>query len=430
MPPEQMLKSRVDLYYVIGYVGNAQSFWRDQATREAEGLEKFLAESKTITREADQLVSDNDAPETKLRKLYERAQQIRYLSYEPTKTQQEEKRENLKDNKSVADILKHGYASANEINLLFVALARAAGFAAAPVRVVDRRRNAFSSNRLDSSQLDAMVVWVRVGSKDYYFDPASRYCPFNLVPWFETDTVGIRIDRDSPGLVQIPGTRTEEAVLERKGSFEVDGDGNLLGNVHVRFTGQEALDRRLENSQSDEVGRRKDLEDEVKGWLPAGSAVELKDVSNWEQSGETLDADFALKVSGFATSTGRRLLLPSGIFQSSERHAFQSAKRVHPVYFSYPYQQVDEITLHLPPGKKVESLPKPRTEDVSFATYEATGRSQGDTVELKRKMVMNGIYFKTDYYPLLRKFFNSVRAGDEQQIVLENATTAQAPQHK
>jgi len=429
MPPEQTLKSRVDFYYTIGYPGNPSSFWRERATRGAEGLKKFLGESKTIDREAAQRVSDNDAPETKLRKLYDRAQQIRYLSYEPAKTQQEEKRQNLRDNKSVADILKHGYASANEINLLFVALARAAGFEAAPVMVADRHRNFFTSNLLDERQLDAMVVWVRVGTKDYYFDPASRYCPFNLLPWFETATTGIRVDKNSPGLVEIPAPQSDQAMIERKGSFELDNDGNLQGNVHVRFTGQEALDRRLENSESDEAGRRKEMEDEVKGWLPTGSTVELKGVSNWKESGESLDADLTLKIPRFATSTGRRLLLSSGAFQVNERHAFQSAKRVHPVYFRYPYQEVDEISLRLPPGRKVASLPNPRVQNSSFASYEATSRTQGETVELKRKLVINGILFPVAYYPALRLFFNTVRAGDEQQIVLENATTAQVPQH-
>ncbi len=426
-PPQRVLKSRVDFYYSIGPV-YPSVFWIDQSRLLAESLQEYLAESKAIAREAARLVSDHEAPETNLRKLYERAQQIRYLSYEPSKTQQEEKRQNLKDNKSVSDILKHGYGSANEINLLFVALARAAGFKAAPVMVADRRHNFFNSNVLDIDQLDAMVVWVRAGFKDYYHDPATRYCPFGLVPWFETDTTGLRVG-GPPGLVQIPGGQSKEAVVERKGSFELDNEGNLQGKLHVRFTGQEALDRRLENNDSDEAGRRKALEDEVKGWLPAGSTVELQGVNAWDQSAESLDADFTLKIASFATATGRRLLFPSGLLQSNETQAFKSVKRLHPIYFAYPYREVDEINVRIPAGKKVEGLPNPRIQDEVYATYETTCKTKGETIELKRRLEIFRTYFDSGHYSVLRAFFSRVRSGDEQQVVLENVSTTQANQH-
>jgi hypothetical protein len=425
MPPAEALKARVDFFYVLGFLGNDESFWAEQARREAGDLEKFIGDYKSVRRAADQAVDANDQPETKLRKLYARAQQVRYLSYEPLKTEQEERRENLKTNKNVDDILKHGYGSGNEVNLLFVALARAAGFQSAPVMVADRRHYFFDRSRPDLRQLDAMVVWVRAGAKDYYYDPASRYCSFGSLPWFETNTLGIRVSKVGGGLVTIPPGKSADAVIERKATLELDADGNLQGKLSVNFVGQEALERRSEARETDEAGRRKELEDEVKGWLPPGTTVELKSASNWEQSGDALYAEFTLKVPNYASSTGRRLLARSGIFQANTKRFFQNARRVHPVYFPYPYQEVDDITLQLGSSGKVESLPAPRSQTVSFGSYEASCASQGGTVQLKRKMTMDGIYFTVDYYAALKAFYNTVRAGDEQQIVLQNVSAAQ-----
>src|SRR5260370_18879301 len=96
-----------------------------------------------MEREATRLIAASDTGEAKLRKIYTRVQQVRAVSYESEKTEKERKQENLKENKNAEDVLNRGYAFANEINLLFVALARAAGFEAYPVLVTSRTRSFF-----------------------------------------------------------------------------------------------------------------------------------------------------------------------------------------------------------------------------------------------------------------------------------------------
>jgi len=421
MPPERTLKSRVDFLYVIGSGDDPSSFWQDKGKLMAPSFEKFIGNSKNIQRVVNETAASGDSAETKLRKLYSRAQQIRFVSFEPGKTEKEERRENLKDNKNAEDVLKHGYAFANEINLLFVAFARAAGFDSAPVLVTARDRAFFQKNLLDRSQLSAMVAWVKAGGKDYYFDPATRFCPYNLLPWNETATGGIRVEKDNTLFVDTPNPRSEEAVVERKAFLQLDGEGGLQGKLHVRFTGHEALERRLENRERDEAGRRKALEDEVKGWLPAGSTAELSSVSKWDEASESLDADFALKVANYGAATRRRLLLPLAVFESTTLHALRNSRRVHPVYFPYPYQELDEVTLQLPADRKVEALPAPRSQSTLFGTYKASYESQTGSVKFQRRFVMDRTFFRVEDYPRLRVSFDSVRAGDEEPVVLQKA---------
>src|SRR5205814_9522548 len=121
--------------------------------------------------------------------------QVRYLSYEPSRTAKEEKSEHLSENKTAEDILRHNYAYANEINYLFTALARSAGFDASVVEVVNRASNVFEPQVLDASQLNAMIVLVRLNGESLFFDPATRFCPYGVVPWFESDTHGLRWDK-------------------------------------------------------------------------------------------------------------------------------------------------------------------------------------------------------------------------------------------
>src|ERR1022692_2182208 len=104
-------------------------------------------------------VSPNDAPEAKLRKLYDRVQQLRNTTYEPQKTEQEQKRANEKSNENVnaEDVWKRGYGNRVELTWLFLGLARAAGFEAYGCWVSDRRISFFSPVTMEGRKLDANV---------------------------------------------------------------------------------------------------------------------------------------------------------------------------------------------------------------------------------------------------------------------------------
>ena len=241
--------------------------------------------------------------------------------------------------------MKHGYGSGREINLTLAALSRAAGFEAALLLVASRRSNLFWPELPDRSQLNANIAWVRAGGKDYYLDPATVYCPFDLLPWEETGAIGIAVGHAPiglayakfTGLIRTPTPDSSGAIIKRMANLQLNAEGAVEGTVSVRFMGQEALERRISARNRDEAARRKTLEDEVKGWISNAATLELQGAVNWENSDEPLHADFSVKVPDFAVSTGRRQLFRPSFFASAKN--FQSTTRIHGIYFPYPSQR-------------------------------------------------------------------------------------------
>jgi hypothetical protein len=391
----------------------------------AEAYDKFIGESKGIKEAVKELVAPNDSDETKLRKLYGRAQQIRYLSYEHSKTGKEKQREDLRTNKSAEDVLVHGYASINEINLLFVALARAAGFEASPVRVADFNRTVFRKELPDISQLSAMVVWVKAGSKEYFLDPATLFCPFDILPWGEAGASGISVGA-SWHLARSPEPQSGAAVIERKAQLQLDRGGNLEGKMQVTFSGQEALERRVDNREADEAGRRTTLEDEVKSWLPAGSKVVMQHAGKWDQAEGPLQAEFTVKIPDYGIPMMHRMIMPLAIFGTQAGNPFLTPKRNLTVWIPYPYQVSDDVTVQLPSDLKIEALPAARKFSVYFANYETSCQDQSGILHMQRKFVMEGRTFDTSHYSDLRSFSLNWRIGDEDQIVLQIVSPTQA----
>ncbi len=386
MPPESAVRSRVDFYYVFGYASVPQVFWLDQGKRYGEVVEKFIGNHKDIRRVAEETVGPDDPPLTKLRKLYARAQQIRNLSFERRKTAKEEKHEDLKESKNVSDVLKHGYGSGGEINLLFTALARAAEFDAYLVRAAGRGEYFFDVNLLDWAQLNSDVVEVKSGSQDLYFDPGTIYCPFDLLPWGETGVQGVRLDKENPAFVKTTQPKSADAVIGRRAALELDPSGNLKGKLHVSFGGQSALDWRLDARDEDDTERRKGLEDEVKSWLASGASVKLVTATGWEGSEQPLEANCEIELPTYGSSTGRRLLLPAAVFQSGRKNPFQHAERQYAVYFHYPRQEVDDVMIELPKGYEVETLPAPQKVAPGFSQYETSCEKKANALHFKESL--------------------------------------------
>jgi hypothetical protein len=423
MPPESFLNGRVHFYYTVGYIGD---YWRTISKARAEMAQKFIEKTHFLERTANNIAPPSDPPETRLRKLYARVQQVRYLSYEPSRTEKEGKREHLSENKSAEDILRHNYGYVNEINFLFAALARSAGFDASIVEVVNRASTIFEPQVLDASQLNAMVVLVRLKGESLYFDPATRFCAYGVVPWFESGTLGVRWDMLGGNVLEVHAPAIESAAIERTAELKLQPDGSLEGTLEIVFTGQEALDRRLSASNEDDAGRRKLLEDEVKELTPPGATIDLDAVSGWQDSEQPLRIRCRLRAPRFAALTRRRMLFPMAVFQANRKNLFTHAYRVQPVYFQHGYREIDKITISIPAGYRLEALPSEAEDKTSFAAFHAKRSSEAGLLRLERQAEMSGYSFPVQSYGSLREYFEKLRQSDAENVVLHKVDSAQA----
>jgi hypothetical protein len=427
MPPETSLQARVEFFYADADTPDQETvdhYWNRLGKKWSSELDAFVNKKGALEKDLSQTVSATDAPEVRLQKIYSRVQKLRNLSMEEAKTEKEGKQEQLKPNLNVEDVLKHGYATALQMNYTFVGLARAAGFTAAEVFVAPRNHNFFSPKMRDSDELGANIVWIRAGTKEYYLDPAASYFRFGLLPWYETDTNGLRISKEGAEIVSIPPSPTADATMVRHAALELDEDGLASGKLDLELAGQSAAIWREDERREDETGRKKAFENKLKEWLPAGSSVEVTSIKNWEDNALPIRVEATAKIPNFGTSAGRRLLVPVSPFQAAQASAFSSQRRVNDIYFSFPNEEVDEVSLQSPDTYKIETLPQAKPLHPGPVSYEISVASKGNSVEVKRHLVLGGMMFPVKSYPALRSFFNSVKSNDDAQVVFQHDESA------
>jgi len=425
--PESSLQVHVDFYYAFGNSAQnetTEKFWNRMGQTLSEDVDQFLNKKSALQADVARTVNADDPPEVKLRKIYARVQKIRNLSNEDAKSEKEQKHEQLKPNNNVEDVLKHNYGTGDELNFTFVGLARTAGFSAAEVFVAPRYVVFFLPEMMDTSQISADIVWVHAGTQDYYLDPAASAYPFGILPWFETNTSGIRCTKAGGEIVTVPPALPTEATEIRTAELEIDSEGEASGKLTVDFTGQLGAARRGESREEDEAGRRKTIGDEIQGWLPAGSTYEVTAITNWENKDLPLHVEGTAKIPNLGTAAGHRMLVPASPFQARQTAAFHAEKRLYKVYFNCPYEEIDDVKLKVPAEYKVESVPPARQAKPGIVSYEISAAQQGGVVEVKRLLVIDGMTFSVTSYPALRNFFNTVKTDDDAQIVLQNAESA------
>jgi hypothetical protein len=424
MPPDEALRARVSFFYKdISAPANetTEQFWRRIGKQRAEAVDSFVNKKGALQAEAGRITSANDTPEVKVQKIYARVQEIRNLSYESGKSKKEEREEKIKNNNNAEDVLKHGYGTGRDINFLFIGLVRAAGYSADEVYVAPRNKNVFSPELQDPRQLQADVVWVRAGDKEMFLDPASKFQAYGTLPWAETATSGLRVSKDGGDIVNTPNSSSGDATWIRHADLDLNEEGTAVGKIEIRYTGHFAADWRLDGREEDEAGRKKDLSDAVLAWLPSGSTFEVTALRDWDKCSEPLSAEGTVKIPGFGSAIGHRMLVPATIFHERYSTAFITTKRVNMVYFHVPFEESDDITFHAPSGFKIETVPDEKKINPGAVSYERSATQAGNAAEVKRHLKVNAIVLPVESYPALRAFFAGVKANDDAQIVLRNA---------
>ena len=425
MPPENELKFRVDFVYHDSFPErDVNKFWASFGKKRYAWAEDFVNKRKAMEQAAAQIVSPGDSPEVKLQKIYARVQQLRNLSYEEEKTEQQEKREKIKLPGNVEELWKTGYGTGDQITWLFMALARAAGVEAHPCLVSTRNEYFFQKERMNDRELNSNVILAKLDGKDLFFDPGSKFTPFGMLPWSETGVVGLELDKNGGTWLKTPVFMSDASQIQRAADLKLSEDGTLEGKLKVTYTGLSASTRRVDERNEDDTARKKYLEDEVREFMPVGIDVELTNKPAWNSSDNALVAEFNLKVQGWLSSAGRRALLPTGFFVAPEKHMFEHASRVYPIYFSYPYRKVDDVSVQLPLAWQLTAVPKPFDDNAKAAEYSLKIDEDKGVLHVHRELRSDLVMVPVDVYPVLRNFYQVVKTQDDQQLILQPAKAA------
>ena len=422
MPPEESVRSWAMVRYLDSYDDWDYEIY---AKRIFAGFESFMTPDDPIKRKAAEITAGATTPEEKIEKIFAFCRtNIKNLD-DKNAGITDQQLEKLRENKKLSDVLTGGIASSVEINLLFSALARGAGFQTRIVLLPDRGRRLFDPDVVVPGAIRPACIAVVFGEQWKFFDPGLRYITHGMLRWQEEGVEGVIANR-IPLWIKTPMSPPEKSKQKRVGNFKLDEKGTLEGDVSVEYTGHFAVDRKLFNEDDSSAQREEHLKAAVKARL---SSAELSNISieNATDPAKPFIYKYHVRVPEFAQRTGKRLFVQPAFFQKGIEPLFSAGTRRFPIYFNFPWSEDDKITVSLPKGYTLDNADRPspiKASQVSRHEVKIEFTDDESTLHYDRTFFFGAtgnVLFPVETYPQLKRLFDEVHKADNHLIILKQA---------
>ena len=424
VPDEDYTPSLGSFAYRVAFyfssAGTEADFWKQEGGFWSKDVDRFAEPSDKMKAAVAQIVAPGDTDEQKLEKIYAAAMTVENTDFTREHSQAENKAEGLRT-KTAADIWTDKRGTGNQIALLFLSMARAAGLKAYAMATTDRSEAIMNPAILNWGQLTDDIAIVNAGGQDMYFDPGERYCEFGKLAWEHTQMLGIRqTDNGTEQVMTPPGSYTDNETFSAA-NLTLGADGKVQGQIQVTMKGMEALRWRQRALRGDMVATNKAFEKEMQASVPDGVQVKMDGFDGLTDYATNLVA--TLDVSGtMGTTTGKMLIVPAEFFEANVKPPFAAQTRQNPIDMRYPFAQQDQVTVTLGPGLSVESAPQgaviPMAKGGEYKTVYSQTAAGYSAVRL---LALGNTIFTQKDYPMLRGFFQGAAAQDQEQVVLRRA---------
>ena len=426
MPPEDQLKSWILVYYEEEKKIDAQKFWKEIGRNDYSRLKPLIKADDQVKRLATELTSGIEKPEDKLAAIdtfcRTKIKNLKSAISHMTADQ----RKGVKENHSPGDTLKQMAGSGADVDLLFAALANAAGFDARMARVPDRGDTFFSPVRPTTYFLNNFSVAVKMDDKWTFFDPSTPYLEPGMLRWQEEYQQALISDPKDGFFVATQYSAPSRSKRHRRATFRLLEDGGIEGSIRYTYTGHVA---HTQKERYEEMTAAQQEEDWKEGLQARLSTAEMSDftVQDFTDAAKPFVVQHKISVPGYAVRTGKRILLQPAFFQRNLGPRFTGSTRKYDLYFNYGWAEDDEVTIELPEGWELDQPVMPKSSTfgkVGGYTVDVRKTTDGRKVIYSRKFEWGNegqVLLPADSYAQVKKIFDFVQEQDGYTISLKQA---------
>jgi hypothetical protein len=430
MPPEDQVKTWMLVYYQRGDARvDAAKYWLDVGRTYYEDKKGLIKPNDDVKKMAAMLTAEAKTDDEKLAALFAFCRdKIKNVTNDASGVTAEE-RVKMKENNSPADTLKRAMGTGGDIDLLFAALATAAGFDARIVLAPDRGDLFFDKALPNAYFIDPQNIAVNVGGTWKFFNPGYNYIPFGMLRWQEEGEQALITDPKQPVWVDTPISAPDKSRVQRKAKLKLTDDGSVEGDITVEYTGHFAIERKEDMDDNSDSEREASLREELKEQMSAAEITNIK-IENVLDHVKPLVISYHVRFPGYAQRTGKRLFLQPAFFQHGAEPLFATTNRRYAIYFHFPWSEDDTVDIDLPDGYALDNADAPApfgSGAISDYKPSLAVTSDGKTLIYRRKFFFGGggnVLFPVESYPQIKNYFDVLHKQDSHSIALKQGAAS------
>lgn len=307
---------------------------------------------------------------------------------------------------------KEGSGNVADINLMLTAMLREAKLNANPVLVSTKSNGAPIFPTLDG--FNYVISMVEFPNGTYaLLDATEPYSIPNILPTRALNWKGRKITIDGNSS-WINLTSKKPALEEVTINIKLTEDGDVSGLLRRKLDNLNALvARKNYNSFKDEDIRNK-LEEKY------NIEIESFRISNKHKLSKPYSLSAKFSSDNLVEELNDKLYIEPLLFLTTKTNPFKLEDRKFPVDYSSPWKDSHMISIQIPDGYKVESIPQKLAiglpENLGVFKFQIT--NTGNKVKVLSIMEIKSAILAPQYYQALKEFYRQIVAKQNEKIVL------------
>ncbi|ALJ04937.1 transglutaminase [Pseudalgibacter alginicilyticus] len=302
-----------------------------------------------------------------------------------------------------------------EINLMLTAMLRYAGLDANPVLVSTRHHGIPLFPTLDG--YNYVISGIETPEGTVLLDATNKYSLPNILPFRALNWEGriIRSNGSSAAVNLYPNQKSASTIIMM---VTLAADGLLEGSIRTIKNDHSAMFYREQYNESNKEQFLEKLENKYNG-------IEISDftVANESDLLKPIMETYKFSLENQADVIGDKIYFSPLFFLRTKSNPFKLEFREFPVDFGYPQSSVYRISINLPQGYNVESLPDSKAftlpDNMGTFTYQVVNVVGG--LQLTVNEQINSSIISSQYYTALKEYFKQIIEKQNEQIVLTKA---------
>jgi hypothetical protein len=300
-----------------------------------------------------------------------------------------------------------------DINLMLTAMLRYSGLTANPVLVSTRSNGiALFPNR---NAFNYVIAAVETPNGYILLDGSDKYSTPNVLPFRVLNWMGrlIRKDGSSEEIDLMPKKASNDIVFM---NYDIDAEGNVKGKTRRQCTDYNAMLTR--------ANFEKLKEDEYLEKLENNSGkIEVSEYSRTNEKellSPTIET-YSFKGNNLCELIGGKIYVNPMLFFTQDKNPFKQEVREYPVDFGFPFMDKYNITIKIPEGFAVETLPAAVAYNMenNLGSFKFNIAANDNLLQLNIMHQINEAIVTTEQYEMLKEYYKSMIAKETEKIVLK-----------
>ncbi|WP_431167139.1 transglutaminase domain-containing protein [Tenacibaculum halocynthiae] len=315
-------------------------------------------------------------------------------------------------NKGVKKAYKEGTGNVAEINLMLTGMLRSIGLDANPV-LVSTKSNGIPLFPTFNG-FNYVISKVNFSDQSYILlDASEKHSTLNTLPIRCLNWNGREIHKN--------GTSNWVSLIPKKHAKEINtlhvkinDDFSINGMLRTVYTGHVAMLYRDKNNIK--------KEEDVITALEGKHTIEIENFKSLNKTALSKNIVQSFKFDGddFVENINNKIYITPLLFLTQKENPFKSNERNFPIDFNLPWQDKYTVSLNIPEGYTIQSIPEPLAIGLpeNLGVFKFQVMHKGNKIKVMSVLQINSNIISPQYYSILKDFYKQLVSKQNEKIVL------------